>query len=69
MASCSRVAPEAMQCTTDVLDRGVVSCSDDTGGVARLRHSPFFFLFSLCSLGSGAQWTATKVVAGRWDEL
>jgi len=43
-----------------VLDRGDVLRTGDTGDVARLRHSLFFFLFSLCSLGSGAQWTATK---------
>ena len=46
--------------SVDVLDRGDVLRSGDTGDVARLRHSPFFFLFSLCSLGLGAQWTATR---------
>ena len=46
--------------SVDVLDRGDVLRSGDTGDVTWLRHSPFFFLFSLCSLGSGAQWTATK---------
>ena len=40
--------------SVDVLDRGDVLRSSDTGDVAWLRHSPFFFLFSLYSLGSGA---------------
>ena len=44
----------------DVLDRGDVLRSGDTGEVTWLRRSPFFFLSSLFSLSSGAQWTATK---------
>ena len=48
------------RCSVDMLDRGDVLRSDDSGDVTRLRRSPFFFLFSLFSLGSGAQWTATK---------
>ena len=44
----------------DVLDRGDVLRSGDIGDVAWLWRSPFFFLYSLFSLGSTAQWTATK---------
>ena len=40
--------------SVDVLDRGDVLRSGDTSDVARRWHSPFFFLFSLYSLGLGA---------------
>ena len=53
--------------SVDVLDWGDVLCSGDTDDVARLRHSPFFFLFPLFSLGSGVLWTATMVAAGQWE--
>ena len=46
--------------SVDVLDRGDILRSGDTSDVAWLRRSPFFFLFSLFSLSSGALWTATK---------
>ena len=46
--------------SVDVLDRGDVLRSGDTGDVARLRRSPFFFLFSLFSLGSGVLWMAIR---------
>jgi len=51
--------------SVDVLDRGDILRSGDTGDVARLWRSPFFFLFSLFSLGSGVQWTATQ---WRWGD-
>ena len=44
----------------DVLDRGDILRSGDTGDATRLRRFPPFFPFSLFSLGSGAWWTATR---------
>ena len=49
-----------MQRSVDMLDRGDVLRSGDTGDAAWLWRSPFFFLFSLFSLGSVVLWTATK---------
>ena len=51
---------------------GVVFGSDDLlphSGFGVFSNPPPFFPFSLFSLGLGAQWMATTVAAGRWDEL
>jgi len=72
MKSQGRVSPEAMPCS--VARSGLIRGGASNPGVllvllpaVALAFSPFF-PFSLLSLGSGAQWMATTMAAGRRDE-